>query len=186
MLSVCFMKTESHFNLEDYKLPKSKWSLRKRVWIFSAIYLSLALVEHLLSFAAGIKSKENREKNPLELFFLENYSFMANRLPIPNSVYLGIALEYLSFTYTFYWNFLNLFIILISMGISFLYENIYYRCKTYQGLMIDESLWAEIRSHHVKVSELTNLFNLCMNEMITIACFNDGYFVLNQIVNIKV
>lgn len=189
MLFVCWMKTESRFSSDDYKLPKSKWPLRKRVWIFTAIYISLAFIEHFLYFASVLvdrADKADNGKNALELFLLENFTSISKRLPIPNSVYLGLVLEYLNFSYTFYWNFLNLFIILISMGLSYLYETIQWRCESFRGLMINDSVWADIRNQHVKVSELTKLFNSHMNEMITIACFNDSYFLLSQMVNINV
>lgn len=183
MLSVCWMKTESLFVTDGYAMPKTSWSLAKRVRCFAFVYLALAFVEHLLSLVSSIAS--NEAENPIETFFIESFSFLTERLH-RKSVYLGLTFEYLSFCYTVYWNFLNLFIILVAMGLSFLYEKIYWRCESFNGLIIEESVWAEIRNHHVKVSELVRLVNSYMNEMITVACLNDGYFLLSQMINITV
>lgn len=97
---------------------------------------------------------------------------------------IGFALEYLNFSYTFFWNFLDLLIILISIGIAYLFEKINWRLQNIKRLMVDESVWEEIRVHHVQVTELLNFINGVMGAIIIVAYFIDGYFILLQLLNI--
>lgn len=50
--------------------------------------------------------------------------------------------------------------------------------------MVSEAIWAEIRCDHNEVSELLKIVNINLSEMIIVACFIDGYFVLSQMINI--
>lgn len=191
MLMVKFMKTESMLKNKEYKMAKSKWSLRKRLFIMTVVYLTLAMVEHGFFFASEMSQVlievevcDRHGKDLAEIYITKHLKFIIDRLPLNYNHFLGFFLEYLNFSYTLYWNFLDLIIILFSMGIAILYEKINWRLKNLQTLFVNETTWAEIRYHHVQVSELITIVNENINELIILACFNDGYFILSQAINI--
>jgi hypothetical protein len=191
LLLIHWVRTEALFTNDDYKLPKWRWSLRRRIAIATAVYLTFSLMEHgwflisdIYKIKIEIETCNLTDVDPVKLFITRHLAFILDNLPFRYNHGLGFTLEYLNFSYTFYWNFLNLFIILASIGIGFLYEQINTRLKHFYGLLVNESVWAEIRLHHVRVTELLRRVNSHCNEMLMVACFNDAYFTLCQMINI--
>jgi gustatory receptor len=191
MLMVQWMKTESLFVSDSYNLPKSRWTLRKRILIMATAYFSLAFIEHGFYLVSEITQLniEIRECNQTDIIFAElyvkkHYKFILDRIPFQYNHFLGFLLQYLNFAYTFYWNFVDIFIILISLGIGILYDKINWRLEGFKRLLVNETLWAETRYNHVQVSELIEIVNKSINELVIVACFSDGYFILSQALNI--
>lgn len=122
--------------------------------------------------------------NFAEVFITRHLKFIIENLPFRYNKLIGFVLEFLNYSYTFFWNFLDLFIILTSFGISFLFEKLNNRLNNLKGLLLNEQRWEEIRFHYVKICELLNSINDKMGEIIAIACFIDGYFILVQLLNI--
>lgn len=183
MLMINWMKTESLFSSDGYKLLRSKQSLNKQVLTVTIIYLTLSFLEHILFHASDMfrlyKVIENCNRtytNVAEVYITRHLAFIFNNLPFGYNHILGAVLEYLKTSYTFYWNFLDLLIILLSIGIASLYEKINLRLQSLKGLISNESLREEIRFHHVQVSELVTVVNENINKMIMTSCFIDGYF----------
>lgn len=192
MLMINWMNVEALFLSDEYKLPNSRWSLRKRLLVCTIVYLTFSLLEHAWFLTSDIYKlvKELDVCNKtnsiefVEYFISRHLEFVIENLPIRYNHFVGFAIEYLNFSYTFYWNFLDLFIILISIGIAFLFEKLNSRLQSYRGQRVDESVWAEVRFHYVEILELLQLVNENLNVMIFLACFIDGYFVLSQLINI--
>lgn len=185
-----WMKLEAVINTSDYELP-GKWSIRKRIFIWFAGFMTFLLIEHGLAMGNSFH-KTNIEiiycnqthRDRVELILTDQFGIILKNLPFTYNHFLGAVLEFLNFSYTLYWNFLSLFIMLISIGIAFLYEKIGSRVKKLQGSQTNDAVWAEIRTHHVKVSELLKTINNKIAVMLLLTCLNDGYFILSQIMNI--
>jgi hypothetical protein len=193
LLMVKWMKTEEIFCREVYRetLPKAMWSLRKRIFIMTAVYMLLAFTEHGLwiaseinQFTVEVKTCNVTDRDFVELYIKKHLKFVFINLPFKYNHFLGFFAEYLNFTFTCYWSFINLFIILISLGCAILFEKINLRVKTLKRLLVGDSMWSEIRCHHVQVSELIKIVNENINEIIIAASFSDGYFILSQAINI--
>jgi gustatory receptor len=191
MLLIHWMRTEALLSSDDYKLPKWRWSLRQRLASVTALYLSFSLIEHSLSLLSlgdkvlvEIETCNRTDINPVELFITRHLGYIFDSPSFRYNHAIGFAAEYLNVSYTIYWNFLDLFIILTSIGIAFLFERINTRLQNIRGLLVNVSVWAEIRSHHFQVTELLKHVNSYIDAMLMVACFNDGYFILSQMVNI--
>ena len=191
LLIVKWSKTESYFMTAAYTLPSKSWSLKKRILTVTFIYLTVSFLEHFLFVISDItvlvefmEFCKLNETNYVEILIRRQFSFLLKNLPLQYNHALGFILEYLNFSYTFSWNFLDLFIILISIGISFLYEKLNCRLNCYTGLLVNEEVWSEMRFHYVKVCELLYFINRKMGEIIIISSFIDGYFILMQLLNI--
>ena len=159
--------------------------------VITTAYLCLAIFEHfcsLVSFFCNLQidivESNLTVADPVELFITRHIGYSVNNIPYRYNHFLGFFLEYLNFSCTIWWNFLDLFIVLISIGISFLFERVNIRMQNLKGLMLDENVWAEIRYHHFQVLELLQTVNESLNEMLILACFSDGYVILCQLVNI--
>lgn len=193
ILMTKWMKTETIFHKDSYRkaLPKARLSLRKRLWIMTIVYITLSSLEHGLYLASDynqisieVETCNRTDRSFVEVFISQRYSFILNYLPFQYNHFMGFTFEYLSASYNVLYHFVNLLIILISFGLASLYEKINLRLKTLKRLIVADSMWSEIRCHHVQVSELVKIVNRNFNEIIIAASFSDGYFTLSQAINI--
>lgn len=190
-IMVHWSQIEMSFLNDCYTLPKESWSLRKRIGAFAFIYLAAAFIEHLFSISTHIQQLVYESNycnitvdDYMEYFITSHLDHYVQTIPFEYNNFLGILFEYFNISLTFYWSFINLFIILISIGIAFRFEQINYRIKFFKYRIVHENFWSEIRFHHMKLSELLHLLNENINEIIIVACFSDAYFILIQIVHI--
>lgn len=186
-----FMSTESILSRDEYHRPVTSKSLAKQVLLGSSVYLVLLTVEHLLSHVTRVhmllyeKNLCNRtDIDVVAVYVRRHLPYIVNNLPFRYNHFAGFVIEYLTVSFTFCWNFLDLFIILTSIGIASLFEKINWRLSNYRGLFVDESVWEEIRFHHVQVQELLAYVNKLIGEMVVSACFIDGYFMLVQLLQL--
>lgn len=191
LLMVEWTETESFLTCDEYELPPKSWTLKKRVLICTALYIFLSTLEHVFYQASEIFNQiyayevcETLNKNYVQHFIERHLSFIFAHMPFRYNHLIGFLFEYLNYSYTFFWNYVDLFIILISIGIKFLFEKFNWRLQCYRGMVVNETVWADIRFHYVKICELLNYTNNVMGEIIVISCFVDGYFFLVQLLNI--
>ena len=185
------MNTESHFSSPVYKLPSTSWTLYKRILSTTLIYILFSATEHILSLLNNIQKMiyhisacNETNVDSVEMFIKSHIVSVTSNLPFEYNHFIGFALEYLNVSYTFFWNFLDLFIILICIGIAFLYVKINWRLQNVRGLMMSDQIWEEIRCHHVQINDLVNIVNSVIGRTIMFACLVDGYFILVQLLNI--
>lgn len=191
LFMVHWTETESFFTCVEYQLPPKSWTLKKRILVCTILYVFLSTLEHVCYQASEIFNLIYAIQvcKPLKIDFAETFigrhlSFIVEHIPFRYNHFIGFVLEYLNFSYTFFWNFLDLFIILISIGIKFLFEEFNSMLQNYRGLLVNETVWADIRFHYIKICELLKFINNLMGESIVLACFIDGYFILVQLLNI--
>jgi gustatory receptor len=186
-------RIEKIFITEKYRMPSKMWSLRKQLAVVTFTYLLLSMTEHILFQAADnykliyeIQHCNFTYDSYLEVFIKKHLEIVLTNLPFSYNNFLGLLLEYLNVSYTFLWNFLDLFIILLSTGISYVFDRINNRLKNIlQNIQeINEDLWVELREHHVKACELIGIVNQTVDTIIILAFANDGYFMLIQMLNI--
>lgn len=191
MLMVKWMKTETIFGGKVYRLPKTRWSLRRRLMAMTFVYLGLSFTESGLYIASQVNQLSNlmetcnrTSDDFVKLYISRHFHFIFAFLPFKYNHFLGFLFEYINFLFSFYWNFLDLFIILISLGISALCEKNYHQVKSLKKLLVSDSRWSEIRFHYAKVSELVKIINEHISKIVIVASFSDGYFFYTQAVNI--
>jgi gustatory receptor len=189
-----WVKVEMIFMCKKYEISicEHKWSLAKKISVCLWVSLLLALSEHLLYFTSEINKFHyevtfcNKTGHYVEKFIRKHLYFVLYNLPFSYNHLIGAIAEYLNFSYTFFWSYLDLFIILISIGMSDLYEKVFARMQHMEIRSIDEITWSELRLDHVQISQLMTTVNKVFGFSIMLACMNDGYFILIQMLNITV
>lgn len=133
-----FWSEKERVFLEDkYLLPPSKWSLKKRIISISSLILLLAVIEHILYVASAIYSYYHKRikckltSNPVEDFISIHLSCVFNYIRY-NHV-LGIVFEYFNIASTFCWSYVDVFIIMLSVGLTFRFDQIYERMVFFKG-----------------------------------------------------
>lgn len=180
---------KSILKLNFSECSTSRWTLKKRVNVCLSCALTLALIEHLLSVSTQVqlvvlefKVCNWTEKNIPHIFITKHLGFIFSFIEYNH--FNGFLAEYLNFSCTFYWSFLDIFIMIMSIGISFNYERINSKIELLQERSLPDTVWAEIRLSYNEVSALLKFVDNIMDKMIILACCNDAYFVLIQLLNI--
>lgn len=191
-LVIRWVNTEKLFKSKDYELPKWQWPLKRRILVVTVFYFLFITLEHLAYQANTIVRVQYEVDfcnqtgfDRFELYSRDLIGYILKGLNLKFNYPLGILFEYLNFAYTFTWNFCNLFIILASVGIKFLFDTVNRRLGNMQGLFIREAVWAEIRIHYVRVSELLLVVNKRISSLLLVGCFNDTYFMLLQMMRLS-
>jgi len=180
-------RTEKLFFCSKYKSPS--WRLKQRMLFTTLVYLILSAVEHCLAVSAEAKKTLVRMEvcgktdiDIIRFFITHQLDFVFNNLPFAYNHFAGVFFEFLNVSYTFYWNYVNLFLILTCQGLSYRFEQINMRIETFCSAT--DEMWAEVREHHVKLSELLKFINQNFANLIILTCFSDAYFILVQLLNI--
>lgn len=129
---------EMIFMTDRYKMPKETWSISKRVQICVCTLLFFAFVEHIL-FLLGVYSEVDHKNTFCNITntsivddFIQ-YHLSHIFVIMPYSTFLGLLFEYFNFSYTFYWNFIDLFIMICSISISYRFFQINERISFFRG-----------------------------------------------------
>jgi gustatory receptor len=145
---VKWTQIEIEFLCSKYEKPPNEWSLRKRIAVFLTIAFLMAFLEHILSLSDQIY-RFALEANYCNFtiedqfgYFVQKYQeYVINNLPFSYNNFVGAIVVFLNYSYTFWWNFLDIFSILISIGLSDLFERFNHRLKGIKALQLDAGTW---------------------------------------------
>lgn len=174
--------------LTDKYRSGSEWSLRRRLYACTVVGLFAAFMEHTLFIAAGFRKVVNEaevcgyENDIIAENFFHNFHEHIFSL-IPYNHFYGGTVAFLNMSLNFIWSFVDLFIVLVSVGISFRFEQINRRIEFCRGRIAPDWMWCEIRSHYTELCELLRKVDSKMGYLICIASLNDFYFIISQILN---
>jgi hypothetical protein len=179
---------EQVFLEHKYALPPKRWTLKKQTKTILISYILALIIEHGLSILAAlrtmyfIKIKCNIEES-LTRFYLEGYLNTYFR-HVHVNIATGVYFEYVNLSLTFYWNFADIFLILIGNAIAYRFDQINDRMEYFRGRIISDQVWYDLRKHYTKLHELTLFINEHFGYFLLMACVNGAYFILIQLLNI--
>ncbi|XP_055612565.1 gustatory receptor for sugar taste 64c-like [Uranotaenia lowii] len=114
-----------------------------------------------------------------ELFYRREHAkvfrYMDYNLP------MVLIVEFTHKVYLFMWTFMDLFITLVSMGLSVRFEQLYNRIEHHKGKILPEVFWAEIRHDYTRISNLVGYMDRVLSPMVVITCASDIYFIAYQL-----
>jgi gustatory receptor len=108
--------------LPKYTDRKKCYQNRLRIRSVAIVILTLSLIEHILSILSYVTVVSDcpRIKNIFEAYMVRSFPMIYYFFPY--SVVLSILVKFVHVTSTFIWSFTDLFIILISIGLSSMYN----------------------------------------------------------------
>ncbi|XP_058817464.1 gustatory receptor for sugar taste 64a-like [Topomyia yanbarensis] len=193
-VAIMWEQVDRIFVQEPYGTFSSRWTLRRKIRIATVVLLLLALAEHLLSIVSLANEQREEikkcgwEKNITDIF----RHFALRKFPnvyvkFPYSTFSAVYFLYISAALTVYWNFLDIFIILVSIAIATRFGQIhtYLRTMTNGGLLPNEQLWVRVRTHYVSVCELLELVDRTVSWLVLVSCTTNLYFICLQILNVS-
>ncbi|CAD1468635.1 unnamed protein product, partial [Heterotrigona itama] len=133
-LMVTWEKLEKELSHRHRKI--SKTSLAAKFKIVTMVVMMFALVEHSLSIAQGyIKAKEcaafRKDPNIFGVYFQMQFPQVFST--ISYSLWKGILVDLINILSTFSWNFVDLFLILISIALTAQFRQLNSRLNSIRG-----------------------------------------------------
>ncbi|XP_030372206.1 gustatory receptor for sugar taste 61a [Scaptodrosophila lebanonensis] len=169
---------------------QSKYTLRYKLRILGFCLGCLALVEHCLFYASRYYNYRMHILHCRPIGTQASFdSFMHTEFgDIFGVVHFKIfyVLFTLIFTgcFNFIWNFMDLFIMMISLGLAQRFQQFGARVSALMGRYVPDALWSDIRQDHIRLCELIELVDNNLANIILVSCLNNMYFICNQLLSI--
>ncbi|XP_033149613.1 gustatory receptor for sugar taste 64a [Drosophila busckii] len=185
-------RVELIFNRPPYEMLKR--NLTQRVRRPAIIIVGLSLIEHGLYVASAVLSYRRRAYYCIEThnstsavsfdnYIMQNYDYVFQILPYTKTIAIFILIA--NGACTFVWNYMDLFIMMISKGLAYRFEQISARIRKLEHEeQVKESTFIEIREHFVRMCELLEKVDNALSSIILLSCINNLYFVCCQLLNI--
>ncbi|XP_055635567.1 gustatory receptor for sugar taste 64a-like [Toxorhynchites rutilus septentrionalis] len=192
-VAIKWSQVDKIFLSESYRIC-SWWTLKRKIWFTAGLLLLLACGEHILSIVNTLSDQQHEirhcgwEQNVTDMFrhfalrkFANVYSYF------PYSSYSAGFFMFVSSALTLYWNYLDIFIILLSIAIATRFNQIHKHIQTIaQGVFAsNEQFWIRVRSDYVSVCELLDEVDRVVSWIMLISCATNLYFICLQILNVS-
>lgn len=158
-------------------------SLKRKIAAFTTIVLALSILEHILSLLTMITFVERCAHTSNFTYEVFARQFQPLKPTFQDYILKSILGRFCLTVSTFLWSYSDLFIILISVGLTRNMQ-IYNRCLSstkYKDL--SESEWEENRNNYVMFSELCSSIDQVVCKLTLVSFSNDIFFVCVQLLN---
>ncbi|XP_068149019.1 gustatory receptor for sugar taste 61a [Drosophila tropicalis] len=167
-----------------------KRSLKYKLRLLGTCLSIVAMVEHALYYASGYYSYRmhvlhchtNHSRITFASYVQKEFADIFEIIPY-NIISVFYAF-FLNGTFTFIWNFMDLFIMLVSLGLAQRFQQFARRVLKLANCFVPDALWSDIRMDHVRLCELLELVDFSMSVIILISCLNNVYFICNALLAI--
>uniref|UniRef100_A0A182J8L9 Uncharacterized protein n=1 Tax=Anopheles atroparvus TaxID=41427 RepID=A0A182J8L9_ANOAO len=171
-------------SLPDHpRLCSSYRRYRRQLRLITTILMTSALIEHVLSKPAGLhRAYRCPIPNLLEAHYKQAFPEMFSF--VPYNPYVGFLAQTVTSLLTMYWNYVDLFLIAVSVGLRanlhHVNEVIRHSAKHYHR----PSFWDDQCAGYRRVLGLIRHVNHCIGSFIVISYSSNLFFICIQLVNV--
>ncbi|XP_076235177.1 gustatory receptor for sugar taste 64f [Calliopsis andreniformis] len=187
-LMLTWEKLEKEFSSRHRKV--CRMSLATKFKFVTIVVMIFALVEHSLSIIHGsIRATECAEfqgnSDIVGVYFQSQFPQVFSN--ISYSLWKGIAVDIINVLSTFSWNFVDLFLILISIALADQFRQLNSRLHSIRGKYhfvvkaMPEWWWAEARNDYNHLASLTRQLDSHVSAMVLLSFATDLYFICMQL-----
>ncbi|XP_067206637.1 gustatory receptor for sugar taste 64f-like [Linepithema humile] len=187
-LASIWEKLEREFISRHQKV--SKTTLATRFKIVTAVVMLLALVEHstvvVSTYISAVECAAYRnDTDVIGIYFQSQFPQIFSR--ISYSLWRGILVEVINILSTFSWNFVDLFLILISIALvdqfRQLNSRLYAIKKKYHFVVkaMPDWWWTEARNDYNYLATLTRIVDSHISSIVLLSFATDLYFICIQL-----
>ncbi|KAK3912603.1 Gustatory receptor for sugar taste 64e [Frankliniella fusca] len=180
-LTRSFERVESR--MVDFGYPHN---LRRKMKRLTAVVLLGAAVEHILSVwsAANFTWPCYMEAGFGGL--LRGYSLL--KFPMTFTVlayehWKALVVLFFNFVGTFFWNFNHLFVMLISMPLSYRFKQINERLEAVTGKVMTDDFWRRARETYNELSVLCREVDDAIGKLVLLSFASNMYFICRQLLH---
>ncbi|XP_070156538.1 gustatory receptor for sugar taste 64f isoform X2 [Polyergus mexicanus] len=162
----------------------SKTTLATRFKIVTVVVMLLALVEHSASVVSAyinaVECANHRgDTDIIGIYFQTQFPQIFSKTPY--SLWKGILVETINILSTFSWNFVDLFLILISIALADQFRQLNSRLYSIRGKAMPEWWWAEARNDYNHLATLTRRVDSHISCIVLLSFATDLYFICIQL-----
>ncbi|XP_050444756.1 gustatory receptor for sugar taste 64f-like isoform X2 [Cataglyphis hispanica] len=162
----------------------SKTTLATRFKIVTLVVMLLALVEHSASVvSAYINAIEcanlRGDTDIIGIYFQTQFPQIFSKTSY--NLWKGIIVESINILSTFSWNFVDLFLILISIALADQFRQLNSRLYSIRGKAMPEWWWAEARNDYNHLATLTRKVDSHISCIVLLSFATDLYFICIQL-----
>ncbi|CAL1674850.1 unnamed protein product [Lasius platythorax] len=168
----------------------SKTTLAVRFKIVTVVVMSLALVEHsaavISAYVNAVDCANYRgDTDIIGTYFQSQFPQVFTRMSY--TLWKGVLVETINILSTFSWNFVDLFLILISIALSDQFRQLNSRLYSIRGKhhvvikAMPEWWWAEARSDYNHLATLTRRVDSHISSIVLLSFATDLYFICIQL-----
>ncbi|XP_070501249.1 gustatory receptor for sugar taste 64f-like [Chironomus tepperi] len=179
-LIVNWYRVEKFLPPLKYQFDKQKMAYQ--IKMASLVILFSSMSEHLLSITVGAHGANNCPtiKDPIKAFYFRNYPQVW--LIFPYSGWLGSLTKFFNIILTFAWSYTDLFVIIISIGLTSKFEQLNDELRKIKGRRgISPELWSEYRVYYREIVGLIAVVDKAVSKIILISISNNLFFICVQL-----
>lgn len=146
------------------------------------LFLPSPLGEHLLSITVGAHGANNCPtiKDPVKAFYVRNYPQVW--LIFTYSGWLASLIKFFNIILTFAWSYTDLFVIIISIGLTSKFEQLNDELRKMKGKRgINAGYWSEYRVYYREIVGLVAVVDKAVSKIILISISNNLFFICVQL-----
>nr|QHN69203.1 gustatory receptor 5 [Sirex noctilio] len=170
----------------------SRVSLALKFKIMTVVIMVLALLEHTLSILSGYTSALEcatlrGDTDIVSTYFQSQFPQVFARTPYTH--WKGALVQCVNILSTFSWNFMDLFLILLSVALTEQFRQLNNRLSSIRGKhcfnvkAMPELWWAEARNDYNRLATLTRRVDSYVSDIVLLSFANNLYFICIQLLN---
>ncbi|XP_049772235.1 gustatory receptor for sugar taste 64e-like [Schistocerca cancellata] len=168
----------------DATVPSFSPRLPKLFYIITCVLMLTALAEHILARLFNVVHAY--ECSPGGLSWLQLY--LANEFPsayhyIGFSYWTSAWLATINTAATFSWNYMDLFLILISLALADRFEHFNQDIARVFDRAVPQKIWQRIRENYCSLAHLAHATNARINKIVLLSFTTNLYFICYQLLN---
>ncbi|KAF4517116.1 hypothetical protein B566_EDAN008874 [Ephemera danica] len=156
-------------------------------FLLTSAVLCFATAEHALSIAINLRSASNNNNSSnsthgwLQTYATSSHNFIFTL--VEYSTFRGILILIFSHIATFTWNFMDLFIMLMSDALTRRFRQFNTILMENEGKLVSRGWWREAREQYAALASLTRTLDHCIAGITLLSFSNNLYFVCLQLLN---
>lgn len=180
-------KLISEFETVEKSLPQfsneqEKHVLKYKIIKVTIIIMTVGTLEHISSVLTYVHSAEcAKEEDKVRIFFLYSMSLIFQIFDY--SLAIAVFVKILNLTCTFIWTFMDIFVILVSLGISSKFKQLNDHLFKTKGTQQPESYWIKQRTNYQNICTLCENVDDALGAITLISFSNNLYFICIQLLN---
>ncbi|XP_055641419.1 gustatory receptor for sugar taste 64f-like [Toxorhynchites rutilus septentrionalis] len=157
--------------------------LAYKIKMVSILVMTLSLMEHMLSITAAVFFTPNCSgiTDPLTMFFKSNFLFVFYHFEY--SKIRGFVVKCINVVNTFVWSYMDLFVIVISIGLSHTFKRVNDFMIKHKRKTMTEQFWGEQRQNYRNICDLVQQVDDVISIITMLSISNNLFFICASILN---